>query len=75
MGRVKRDLKKWNKALGKWLRISPLSKHAGQVSIAKKEWEKKCSARMQDSGKVLSGDERVPSSPIAEIGEGNLRPE
>ena len=59
----------------KRLRISLSIRGAGQVGITKKEWEKNCPARIQGNSRVLSGEEHVPSTPITEIGEGNVRPE
>ena len=57
----------------KWLRIPRPSRGAGQARITRKEWEKNCPARIQGSDKVLSGEKQVPSTPITEIGERNVR--
>lgn len=56
----------------KWLGISRPNKGTGQASMTRTEREKNRPARMLESGRVLGGKEKVPSTPATEIGDGAM---
>lgn len=58
----------------KRLRISRSSRGTGQVDMTRKECEKNHPARMPGSDRVLTIKNRVPSTPMTEVGEGTMGP-
>lgn len=59
----------------KRLRISRPSRGTGQVRMTRKEYEKNHPSRMPGSDRVLTIKDRVPSTPMTEVGEGTIGPE
>lgn len=56
----------------KRLRISRPSRGTGQVDMTRKECEKNHPARTPGSDRVLTIKNRVPSTPMTEVGEGTM---